>query len=560
MWTFETRRIFQAGALVLAFGLSGIALAQPPAAPEEGQSAAERQGLRQTIEARYQVLPIRNGVVLTPRQERLGVQTIEISGDTIAVNGERVSEGVVRAWLAEDAELILRLRRLPARERQALFGLQTGGRGAADDEEAAAPATPTDEDAVEDEVVPDEEVGETEIPAEGEAGPGVPTPPDAPEPPEAPEQDESPRPATETSGSRVNFGGNITVEKDEVAEEAVALAGSVQVDGEVIRDVQAIAGSVTVNGLVGGDVTAVGGHVRLGPNAVVDGDVTSVGGNVIRAEGAKVHGKTAEVGMTPEGGRWENDLQFHPWSPFVSDSLGLAWKLVGLIVLALLVFLCILLARQPMQRAEHYVATEPWRAGLVGFLAQLLFLPLLGALTILLAITVVGCALFLLYPFLFIAIALGALLGYAAVAHRVGRFLEARFGWSFGPAPYAAALMGVLAIEIWSLIGRVMGLGGGVLDFIAFTILAFGFAVQYVAWTVGIGAVLLARFENPGRRPAPVYPGTPPAPPAPLPEPPADPSPDVYESPAALERPWDPVPPEAPPASPASRDNPEPER
>ena len=31
--------------------------------------------------------------------------------------------------------------------------------------------------------------------------------------------------------------------------------------------------------------------------------------------------------------------------------------------------------------------------------------------------------------------------------------------------------MGVLAIEVWSLIGRVMGLGGGVLDFLAFTIL-----------------------------------------------------------------------------------------
>jgi hypothetical protein len=554
MWTFESKKIFQAGALVLAFGLSGIALAQPPA---EAPAAAGRQGLRESIETRYRVLPIRNGVVLTPRQERLGVQTIEISGDTIAINGERVSDGVVRAWLAEDAETILRLRGLPPRERQALFGLQTGGRGAVEEEETLAPSEPADEAATEaaaEEVIPDDEAGETEIPAEGEeAGPGVPTPPGAPEPPQAPGEEEAPRSTTGTSGSRVNFGGNITVEKDELAEEAVAIMGSVRVDGEVTRDVQAIAGSVTVNGLVGGDVTAVGGHVRLGPNAVVDGDVTSVGGNVIRAEGAKVHGKTAEVGMAPENGRWENDLRFHPWSPFVGDSLDLAWQLVGLVVLSLLVFLCILLARRPMERAEHFVATEPWRAGLVGFLAQLLFLPLLVALTVLLAITVVGCVLFVLYPFLFIGIALAALLGYAAVAHRVGRFLEARFGWNFGPAPYAAALMGVLAIEVWSLIGRVMGLGGGVLDFLAFTILAFGFVVQYVAWTVGIGAVLLARFDSSARRQAAFYPGPLPPPPAPLPDLPPDPGPAVEEPSLAPERPWDPL----PPASPAP---PEPER
>jgi hypothetical protein len=542
MWTSEMKRIFQAGVVVLAFGLSGIALAQPPA---DAPAATGRQGLRQAIERRYEVLPIRNGVVLTPRQERLGVQTIEVSGDTIAVNGEKVSEGVVRAWLAEDADLILRLQRLPPQERQSLFGLRTGG-GAAPEEDAGS-----EEGAA---VDAEEEVGETDIPAEGEVTPDVPGAPEPPQPPDVPEEEESPRVTTGTSGSRVKFGGSITVPKGERAEEAVAILGSVRVDGEVSREVTAVGGSVTVNGIVGGEVTAVGGNVRLGPNAVVDGDVSSVGGTVIRAEGAKVHGKISEVGMVPPDGSWENNIQFHPWSPFVSNSLDLVWQLVGLVALALLVFLCILLARQPMERAERVVATEPWRAALVGFLAQLFFLPLLGVVTVLLAITVVGCALFLLYPFLFIAILLAALLGYAAVAHRVGRILEARFGWNLGPAPYAAALMGVLAIEVWSLFGRVLGLGGGFLDFIAFVVLAFGFAVQYAAWTVGFGAVLLARFGNtPGGYQPAVYPPPPPpvAPayptsPAPLPEL----SPDLDEPPVP-ERPWDPdVPPRVIPPEP----------
>lgn len=542
MWTSEMKRIFQAGVVVLAFGLSGIALAQPPA---EAPAAAGRQGLRTTIEKRYEVLPIRNGVVLTPRQERLGVQTIEVSGDTIAVNGEKVSEGVVRAWLAEDADLILRLHRLPPSERQALFGLRTGG-GAAPEEDVDDAGIPGAGDAGEGVATEDveEEVGETEIPAEGEVEgetvPGVPGAPEAPEPPEAPEEAESPRESTGTMGSQVKFGGSITIQKSERAEEAVAILGSVRVDGEVSREVTAVGGSVTINGLVGGDVTAVGGNVRLGPDAVVDGDVASVGGTVIRAEGAKVHGKTSEVGMVPQDGRWENDLQFHPWSPFVSDSLDLVWQLVSLVALALLVFLCILLARRPMERAERYVATEPWRAALVGFLAQLFFLPLLGVVTILLAITVVGCALFLLYPFLFIAIMLAALLGYAAVAHRVGRILEARFGWNLGPAPYAAAAIGVLAIEVWSLFGRVLGLGGGWLDFLAFVVLAFAFVVQYTAWTVGFGAVLLARFESSPRSYQPPMPLAPPPPPAPLPDLPPD-----FDEPPAPERPWDPaVPPE----------------
>ena len=152
----------------------------------------------------------------------------------------------------------------------------------------------------------------------------------------------------------------------------------------------------------------------------------------------------------------------------------------------------------------------------MGFLAQLLFLPLLIVVTVLLAITVVGCALFLLYPFLFLALILYALLGYAAVAHRVGRWVEGRFGRGFG-SPFAAALIGVVVIQIWSVIGNVLGMGNGVLDFFAGMFLLLGWAVSYVAWTVGFGAVLLSRFgTEPGYWPrrsttvAPPPPATPP--------------------------------------------------
>lgn len=506
MWNVsDTKSILRAGLFALALGIAitGPALAQEPGAPEAPAAETNRQELRQALEKSYEVLPLHNGVMLRPRQERVGVRTIEVSGTTIAVNGERVTEGVLRAWLGqEEAAPILRLYALPARERQALFGLQPGnGTGNGNGNGAAEQAVPAEQ--------PE---GETEIPAEGEPPAELPAPPQVPDAPEAPETpDDDDFPST-TTGSRLKFFGNITIDKDELAEEAVALAGSVRVEGEVDRDVTAVGGSVTVNGRVGGSVTAVGGNVRLGPNAVVEGDVTSAGGTIVRAEGSRIGGQTSEAGMDRD---WDDDvdISFHPWSPFLG-TLDLVWQLAGIGILALLVCLCLLVARGPLERVERHVETEPWVAGLVGFLAQLLFLPLLVTVTVLLVITIVGCALLALYPFLFIALGLAALLGYAAVAYRLGRFLESRFDRRFG-SPYAVALVGVLSIEAWSLFGRLLGMGGGILEFIAFTILAFGFAVQYVAWTIGFGAVLLARF---GGSRGSSYPAVmPPPPPPPVP-------------------------------------------
>lgn len=473
--------------------------AQPPAGDEPAVAAAtgSQQDIRREIELRYEVLPIREGIVLRPNQARRGVRTVELSGAGLAVNGEPVSEAVLRDWLGdEEAELILRLQRLAPRDRQFLFGLEvTAGK---DVDETPAPAE-------EAEAAPSGE------PVAGEL-PEVPDLPDLPEPPEIP---------SEVSGSRVKVFGGFTVHKGEVAQEAVAILGSVRVDGEVASDVVAVGGSATINGRVGGSVTAVGGGVRLGPNAEVMGEVTSVGGTVERAEGAKIHGQVSEVPMPPHGQDWDHDIDvgFFPWR-FWGRSMDLFWEITGVLVLGMLVCLCLLIARRAVERSDQIVATEPWQAGLVGFASQLLFVPLLIVVSVLLVITIVGCALFLLYPFLFLALLLAALVGYSGVAYRLGRILEARFGRSFGN-PYGVALIGVLAIEIWGVLARLIGLGGGPLRFLSFLVLAFSVAVQYVAWTVGFGAFLMAWFRSPGR----MRPATMPAGPAgPIPPPPGSPA------------------------------------
>lgn len=550
------RRALRAGAIVLLLGAAGgerTWAAPAPATPAAPSALTDsRQGLRDALAARYEALPAHNGVVLKPRTEELGVRTIEVTGDTIAVNGERVTEGVLRAWLGDQAEPILRLHHLAPAERQALFNLK--GDASRETPPAAGSETAATSDTAAES--PDQaETADTADTAEtaetAEAADTADT--DKPEAPTAPTVPPAVTGGGASSGSRVKVLGGITVDKDEVAEQAVAVLGSVRVEGQVAQDAVAVGGSVVVNGKVGGNVVAVGGSVHLGKNAEVMGDVTSVGGTVDREEGAKVHGSTQDVGVA--GRRdWERDIDidtgFHLW-PFFGGAMSLVWRLISLLVLSLLVFLCLLLGRRQVERAEYHVATETWKAGVVGFLAQLLFLPLLVVVTILLAITIIGCALYLLYPFLFVGVLIAFLVGYTAVAHQLGLLLERRFDRRFGSL-YAVALMGVLTIEIWNILGHMVGLGGGFLHLIALLIVAFGVAMKYAAWTVGIGSVILARL-NAGSTPAaplvssgsgPVDPLSPvPATPGPGYNAPALPLSERWED-AEDERHWEEPPPE----------------
>lgn len=496
--------------LPLAHGAAVLAQERPAAA-----ASASDQELRRQIERRYEVLPVSGGILLTPRQSRRGVRTIEVTGGSVAINGEKLPAQTVRDWLGEDADPILRLLAVEPGRRRAVFGLQAdAGIPRAADADAAEDAADAAEDAAD----------AAEDAAEEAADEGVPEipPPPAANAPEIPGT-RSTEPSIH-SGSRVKFGGSILVAKDELAEEAVAIGGSLRVDGEVDRDAVAIGGPVRVNGRIGGNVTSVGSSVHLGPNAVVEGDVTSVGGDIERAEGARVHGSMNEVGMSPfrrGRGPWD-DRDFEPgFGPFaiLGASMDVFGSLLRMFVLGLLTCLVLLLARAPLERVDRYLATEPLKSAGVGLAGVFSILPLLVVVTILLVITVVGCALLLLYPFLFVALLLAFLLGYAAVAHRVGRWLEVRFNRSFG-GPYVAALIGVFVIQVWSILGDLLALGPGVVDLFAFMFLLVAAVVEAAAWVVGFGAVLLARFGAPPRtvRPAGMAPPPPYAPAAPVPE------------------------------------------
>lgn len=508
------RRWLRAAVLLLALGLPliPVTLAVAQDNPVQGEE------LRRQIERRYQVLPIHGGLVLTPREARGGVRAIEVSGDSVAINGERVNTQIVRDWLGADANLILPLLDLDPAERRALFGMSA--------ESAPRAATPVPE---EPEEPVEEEIPEEGIEVEASEEPEIPM---APEPPEAPE---APGEPVVHSGSRVKFGGRILVEKDERAEEAVSIGGSVRVDGEVSRDVVAIGGPARINGRVGGNVVSVGNSVHLGPGAIVDGDVTSVGGVIERSEGSQIHGSTSEVappwgGPWRRGDGWDFGPEFGPFS-FLGASMEVFGSMFGMVTLALLTCLTLLIARRPVEQVDFRLRTEPAKSavvGVVGFFASMpLLLVVLGILflvSLVLVVLLVGCLLLLMLPFfamaLVLALMLALMLGYASVAHRTGLWMEARFGRSFG-GPYAAALVGVLLIQIWSVIGQFLALGPGPMDIFASMFLVFGGLVQLAAWVVGFGAVLLAWFgAQASFQAAPLVPAIPPnAPPPPPPAP-----------------------------------------
>ncbi len=468
---FPGRRFLQVAFVFLCLGLSAAlsvtAAPQSPTAPPA--SAEERTSLRQTLESRYEVLPVRDGIALKPRQPRAGIRTIEVTAEGVAVNGEKVSARTLRDWLGADADSILRLQGLGAAEQRQIFGLEGSAAPVPPPVPEVTPAETATEGAT---------TGETEVSEETAQA-------ETPEPAEPAERYVD----RHGSGSRVNVGGSVTVDKDEVAQDAVAVGGSATVEGKVEGDVTAIGGAARINGKVGGEVVSVGNSVYLGPNSEVDGDVTSVGGRIRREPGAKIHGATHEVGILPfgRGMHFHHDWDAWPFWGGVSNVMG---SLMSMVLMGLLVCLVLLVARVPLERVDRQLVTQPWKSALVGLAAWIFSVPILVAVTVLLAITIIGCALFLLYPFLFLYLWLLALLGYAAVAYRLGRFIEIRFNRSFG-GPYVAAIMGVLLIQVWSVLGSILGLLPG-----PFGIMMglFGVLVKAVVWIVGCGAVILARF------------------------------------------------------------------
>jgi uncharacterized RDD family membrane protein YckC/cytoskeletal protein CcmA (bactofilin family) len=96
--------------------------------------------------------------------------------------------------------------------------------------------------------------------------------------------------------NRVTFNDANTIGAEEnVVGNAVAVDGSLTVDGTVDGNGVAVLGNTTINGTVHGNAVAVLGTLRLGPNARVDGNAVSVGGRVVKDRTAFVGGNIVPI-------------------------------------------------------------------------------------------------------------------------------------------------------------------------------------------------------------------------------------------------------------------------
>lgn len=407
----------------------------------QGVTDRERQTLGRQIEQRFDVLPVQGGIVLKPKGAGRDVRSIELTGGAIAIDGEPVTGAELKRRLNADADMILRLSYLEPSEQRALF------------EPPAAPNAPT-----------------------AQAAPTAPTAPTAPSPP----------PSSGRRSDRVRIGGGVQVGTDEI------------VNGDVV----AIGGGASVDGSVRGDVVAIGGGVDLGSHADVLGDVTVIGGPLHRDPAARVGGEVHEIGLgdinfTP--GAWH----FWPFfnqrrGVFFGSAPGSVFALIStvtrLAVLCILASVVLLFGRGYVERVSLRAASEPMKAGVVGLLIQLLFFPVLIAMIVVMVVTIIGIPLLVLVPFALLAFALLFLIGFTAVAYDVGRLAVSRFGGE-GRNPYFVAAIGIALVLSPVLLSRLVGFAG-LLWPVTWTLLLLGLVTEYVAWTVGLGAVALVRFDR----------------------------------------------------------------
>ena len=500
------------GAAVAVYWIGLLAPSSSPAVAGQTEPTAE-EALADAVRERFTVDPRPDGLTLTSIGAEGAARVITLGDGVVAVDGVPVSGLELRRAFGADADLVLRVTYLGDAALQALFGGDEAD--AADPPEsepavavsAVAPPAPPDVSAV-----------------------APPAPPDvsAVAPPRA-EASAAPERTTAEAGAESAAGpARRTITRRDV----FRLGGPVRIarDERVRGDATVILGPLFVDGEVTGDVVVIAGPLRLGPEAVVRGDVTVVVGALRRAPTAELRGAVTQVGMSgirgTDAGRWWQIGWPGAW-PGRGDLFGTALRLF---LLALLASGIVFVARGSVERTARRARAEPLKAGVVGVLAQMLALPLLVSGILIAVISIVGIPLLLLVPFVVLAAGFIMLVGFSGAVLGAGELVRRRLGVS-SAAVYASVWAGVALILLPTLAGEALGIFGGVFRGLGVLLALFGLALEYVAWTAGLGAFVLNRFS-----PSPPAPGAslpaPPVAPPPVPAPPV-PAPPVAPPPAS---------------------------
>lgn len=286
---------------------------------------------------------------------------------------------------------------------------------------------------------------------------------------------------TDESGDTMTLDWDEAIGIETVGEDVVRIGNDVHVpEGQVIEgDAVAIMGDVRVEGYVEGDAVAVGGNLLIGPKGRVDGDGVSVGGTVEKESGGVVRGETVSIGF---GSGWCKGPGFVMGS-FFSAGRRFLLLIMWLIVVMVLGAILIAVVRRPVDIVSDRVRKEAFFNGLIGLLAWVLVIPVM----VLLVITIVGIPIAILVPFVF---AIMMLLGFIGVSVATGQ----KFVAGTNGSAYKGMAIGVILLYGLVILGSLLRFGPGPMHFAGSIIGFIGWAVVFVAVTVGLGAVITSRF------------------------------------------------------------------
>ena len=298
----------------------------------------------------------------------------------------------------------------------------------------------------------------------------------------------------------------------------IAIAQDVRIerDEEVTDSVVVVGGSATIAGRVRDGVVVVGGNLTLSSTADVRGDVVLVGGQLTREAGAQLIGNVNYVSF----GEWSR-RNFGWWPSVRFGNLGefgrwlsLAGTLARVSLLAVLMVVLLIIARAPVARVGRAALAEPLRAFIVGLAAEIFFVPLLVATSVGLAMTIIGIPFVaILVPIAIVLLVFAFVLGFTALACRLGEWIEDRLGWQPGNA-FVATAIGFIVLLTPTLLARFVDVASTTFTPLTWTLVAIGLTMEFIAWTIGLGASIITGFGRWYTVPPPitVHPVDPPAP------------------------------------------------
>jgi hypothetical protein len=253
-----------------------------------------------------------------------------------------------------------------------------------------------------------------------------------------------------------------------------------------------VGGSATIDGRVEDDIVVIGGPVTIGPSAQVRANVVALGGEVKVADSAQVSGEIHDVSVLwPEirfalrDWLWGIDRGWWP----VFELTATVFRYVLTIIAACLMAL---LAPAWVRRIEDRVSDAPLAAAFVGDASEMLALPVFVIVIAGLVVTIIGIPLLILVPFAVLALLATWLAGFASVAAFLGSRLRGR-ARPFGAAPSVIDVAwGVTLLFVLPIASDILAFGSFFTWPLSTSLGVAGFVFEYLAWTIGLGAALLA--------------------------------------------------------------------